>query len=150
MSMYTQLLDAAVGQRGPVALRPTRRSALDALRRSRGELNEDTPPPTDPDAVPLVLAREIAYDVALLELAEVMGIETVLVASNNRCGTCPAGAGDPRPRDHHRPGLVAHRCDQVPLASLRVSSLDRSLRRAAKVAACVRRSIPSLASRLET
>ena len=78
MSMYTQLLDAAVGQRGPVALRPTRRSALDALRRSRGELEEDTPPPTDPDAVPVVLAREIAYDVALLELADVMGIETDL------------------------------------------------------------------------
>jgi hypothetical protein len=76
MSMYTQLLDAAVGQRGSVALRPTRRSALDALRRSRGELDEDTPPPTDPDAVPVVLAREVAYDVALLELAEVMGIET--------------------------------------------------------------------------
>jgi hypothetical protein len=76
MSMYTQLLDAAVGQRGPVALRPTRRSALDALRRSRGEINEDRPPPTDPDAVPVVLAREIAYDVALLVLAGVMGIET--------------------------------------------------------------------------
>jgi hypothetical protein len=76
MSMYTELLDAAVGQRGSVALGPTRRSALDALRRSRGELDEETPPPTDPDAVPVVLAREIAYDVALLELAEVMGIET--------------------------------------------------------------------------
>lgn len=30
----------------------------------------------DPDAVPTVLAREIGYDVALLELAEVLGIET--------------------------------------------------------------------------
>jgi hypothetical protein len=78
MSMYTQLLDAAVGQRGSVALRPTKRSALDALRRSRGELDEDTPLPTDSDAVPAVLAREIAYDVALLELAEVMGIDTDL------------------------------------------------------------------------
>jgi hypothetical protein len=75
MSMYTQLLDAAVGQRGPVGVHPTRRSALDALRRSRGELDEGIPPATDPDAVPVVLAREIAYDVALLELAEVMGLE---------------------------------------------------------------------------
>jgi hypothetical protein len=76
MSMYTQLLDAAVEQRAPVALRPTRRSALNALRRRRGDLNEDRPAPTDPDAVPVVLAREIAYDVALLELAKVLGIET--------------------------------------------------------------------------
>ena len=37
-----------------------------------------SPPVTDPDAVPVALAREIAYDVALLELAEVMGIETDL------------------------------------------------------------------------
>ena len=76
MSMYAELLDAALGRRGPVELRPTKRSALDALRRSRGELDEGTPSATDPDAVPVVLAREIAYDVALLELAEVMGIET--------------------------------------------------------------------------
>jgi len=37
-----------------------RRGALGALRRSRGELNQDTPAPTDPDAVPVMLAREIA------------------------------------------------------------------------------------------
>ena len=30
----------------------------------------------DPDAVPTVPAREIGYDVALLELAGVLGIET--------------------------------------------------------------------------
>jgi len=78
MSMYTQLLDAAVAQRGPLGLHPTRRSALDALRRSGGELDEGIPPATDPDAVPVVLAREIAYDVALLELSEVMGLETDL------------------------------------------------------------------------
>ena len=78
MSMYSQLLGAAVAQRGAVGLHPTRRSALDTLRRSRGELNEGIPPATDPDAVPVVLAREIAYDVALLEVSAVMGIETDL------------------------------------------------------------------------
>jgi hypothetical protein len=78
MSMYTQLLDAAFGQREPVVVRPSKRSALDALQRSRGERNEDAPPRSDPDAVPVVLAREIAYDVALLQLAEAWGIETDL------------------------------------------------------------------------
>ena len=76
MSMYTQLLDAAVEQRGTVLVRTTKHSALDALWRRGGELNEDVPPATDPDAVTVVLAREIAYDVALLELARVWGIET--------------------------------------------------------------------------
>jgi hypothetical protein len=78
MSMYTQLLDAAFGQRGPVVVRPSKRSALDAVRRSRGARHEDAPPRSDPDAVPAVLAREIAYDVALLQLAEAWGIETDL------------------------------------------------------------------------
>jgi hypothetical protein len=78
MSMYTELLDAAVGQREPAGLHPTRHSALDALRRRRGELDEGVPPATDPDAVPVVLARAIAYDMALLELSEVMGIKTDL------------------------------------------------------------------------
>jgi hypothetical protein len=78
MSMYTQLLDAAVGQREPVGAHPTRPSALDARRRRRGELNEGIPPATDPDAVPVVLARENAYDMALLELSELMGIKTDL------------------------------------------------------------------------
>jgi hypothetical protein len=76
MSMYTHLLDAAYGQRAPVPVRPTQHGALTALRRCRGELSQGTPPPTDPDAVPVVLAREISYDVALLELAEILGVET--------------------------------------------------------------------------
>jgi hypothetical protein len=78
MSMYTQLLHGAVGQRRPLVGHVTRRSALDALRRWRAQRNEGIPPGTDPDAVPAVLAREIGYDVALLELSEVMGIQTDL------------------------------------------------------------------------
>jgi hypothetical protein len=76
MSMYTHLLDAAYGQRAPVPGSPTEHSALSAVRRCRGELARDTPFPSDPEAVPAVLAREISYDVALLELAELLGIET--------------------------------------------------------------------------
>jgi hypothetical protein len=76
MSMYTHLLDAAFEQRGPVLVRRAEDSALNTVRRCRGELARDTPPATDPDAVPVVLAREISYDVALLELAEILGLET--------------------------------------------------------------------------
>ena len=78
MSMYSQLLHAAVGHRRSVVDRPTRHSALRAVCRRRGDLDEGRPPATDPDAVPVVLAREVAYDVALLDLAAVVGIETDL------------------------------------------------------------------------
>ncbi len=78
MSMYTHLLHAAVGERAPVMVLPSRRSALHAVRRCRGDLAEDMPLGTDPDAVSVVLAREIAYDLALLQLAAVMGVETDL------------------------------------------------------------------------
>jgi hypothetical protein len=63
-------------QRAPVALRPTERRALNEVLRCRGELEEDVPADIQSDAVPTVLAREIRYDVALLELANVVGIET--------------------------------------------------------------------------
>jgi hypothetical protein len=78
MSMYTELLHAALEERGPVVPHPTMHSALHALRRRRGELDEGTSPVTDPDAVPVVLAREVAYDLALVDVAELMGIETAL------------------------------------------------------------------------
>jgi hypothetical protein len=76
MSMYTELLDAAFGQRAPVLVHPTETDALSAVRRCRCALDQDMPPRTDPDAVPVVLAREIGYDVALLELAGLLGIAT--------------------------------------------------------------------------
>lgn len=57
-------------------MRPSEHSALNAGRRCRGDLAKDAPPAGDPDAVPAVLAREICYDVALLELAEGLGIAT--------------------------------------------------------------------------
>ena len=37
---------------------------------------ESAPPATDPDAVSAVLALEVAYDVALLRLARLVGVES--------------------------------------------------------------------------
>jgi len=76
MSMYTQLLTAAVGQgvgRGHAA---TRERAVAEVRRCHEDLIEGVPAGTDPDAVPAALAQQIAYDVALITLAVLVGIET--------------------------------------------------------------------------
>jgi hypothetical protein len=78
MSMYTQLLHAAVGARAAVRVHPTKGSAVNALDRCRRELAKDAPAGAAVDAVPVVLAREVAYDVALLDLATVIGIATDL------------------------------------------------------------------------
>ena len=51
------------------------RRACDEVFRCRSEL-DNAPPATEPDAVPVVLALEIAYDVALLRLARVVGVES--------------------------------------------------------------------------
>ncbi len=76
MSMYTQLLDAAFGERAHETVDPDESGTIETARRRRRELQRDTPPATDADAVPVVLAREIGYDIALLELAGMMGIDT--------------------------------------------------------------------------
>jgi hypothetical protein len=74
MSMYTQLLDAALEQRSP--REPESRShAVEEVRRCREELELGVPQHSV-DTVPEVLALQIGYDVALLELAEVVGIES--------------------------------------------------------------------------
>ena len=81
-------------------------------------------------------------------------------ASVTGCAMCAARPGH-RPRNVERKPTDAHReagsrgpeaatPGQVPVASDRASCAERSLRRAAKVAACVRRSMPSFASRFET
>src|ERR1700683_143880 len=73
MSMYTQLLDAAYGER------PHPReegSAVAEVVRCRFELEERVPAGIAPDAVPVVLALQVGYDVALLGLARLVGVET--------------------------------------------------------------------------
>ncbi len=76
MSMYTQLLEAASGQRPPPAAGATEHGAIEEVLRCGRELQEGVPPGTDPDTVPVVLALQVAYDVALLDLARLVGIDT--------------------------------------------------------------------------
>jgi hypothetical protein len=75
MSMYTQLLDAALEQRTPREPDPSQSHAVEEVRRCREELELGVPQ-HGIDTVPAVLALQIGYDVALLELAEVVGIES--------------------------------------------------------------------------
>jgi hypothetical protein len=76
MSMYTQLLDTALARRVPVDACPTTRSAVEEVLECRAELDRGGPSDDAPDIVPVVLAQQIGYDVALLQLARVVGIVT--------------------------------------------------------------------------
>ena len=76
MSMYAQLLDAAFEQRPADVEVTSERDALDEVLLCRRALEEGLPLDGDPDTVPVVLALQIAHDVALLELARVLGIDT--------------------------------------------------------------------------
>jgi hypothetical protein len=76
MSMYTHLLGAARGQRGQRRRGHGDDLALAEAKRCRSELKAGLPVGLDPDAVPVVLALEIGYDVALIELAEELGVPT--------------------------------------------------------------------------
>jgi hypothetical protein len=75
MSMYTRLLDAALEQRPPHDDEARRGDALDEVRRCRAELEVGLPG-GDVDTVSAVLALQVGYDVALLELAAVVGIDS--------------------------------------------------------------------------
>jgi hypothetical protein len=76
MSMYTHLLGAACGERGPRTRGSGGDVALAEAKRCRSQLRAGLPSGPDPDAVPVVLALEIGYDVALIELAENLGVPT--------------------------------------------------------------------------
>ena len=71
--MYTQLLEVAYGQ--PARGETNELHAIDEVVRCRGELDW-APTDGEPDRVPATLAREIGYDVALLQLAGLLGIES--------------------------------------------------------------------------
>jgi len=75
MSMYTELLMAAFGQRSGDGAGVTEQDAIDEAVRCRTQREEGAPPAADGDMVPVVLALEIAYDVALLRLALIAGVE---------------------------------------------------------------------------
>jgi hypothetical protein len=74
--MYTQLLNAAYAERARPGGQVTRRVAVAEVIRCRDELDDGLPTAADPDTVPVVLALEIGYDVALIELARVVGVDT--------------------------------------------------------------------------
>ena len=79
MSMYTHLLGAARGQRAPRGLGNNDDDmALAEVKRCRSELRAGLPVGMDPypDAVPMALALEIGYDVALIDLADTLGVRT--------------------------------------------------------------------------
>jgi hypothetical protein len=75
MSMYTRLLDAALAQRTPRQDEAGQDDALDEVRRCHAELEAGLPG-GDVDTVSAVLALQVGYDVALVELAAVMGIDS--------------------------------------------------------------------------
>ena len=76
MSMYAELLIAACGQQWPAEAGATERDALEELHRCRAQLGESAKAAAGPDLVPVVLALELSYDVALLRLALAAGVET--------------------------------------------------------------------------
>jgi hypothetical protein len=76
MSMYTQLLGAALGDRLPFVAETTRTAAVAEVRRCRHDLESRRLVGMTSDSVPVVLALQVGYDVALIELAAMMGIDS--------------------------------------------------------------------------
>jgi len=76
MSMYTHLLGAALGDRLPFVAETTRSAAVAEARRCRHDLKARMPAGITSVPVPVLLALQVGYDVALIELATVMGIDS--------------------------------------------------------------------------
>ena len=74
--MYTELLGAALGDRLPFSAETTWTAAMAEVRRCRHDLEAGTPGDMASGSVPVVLALQVGYDVALIELATVMGIDS--------------------------------------------------------------------------
>jgi hypothetical protein len=78
MSMYAQLLEAALRQRPAEPAPPDEgvRVALARVAQTHRELEQRRGVDQDAEAVAAELALQIGYDVALVELAQSLGIET--------------------------------------------------------------------------
>jgi hypothetical protein len=76
MSMYTELLGAAFSDRFPLSIETTWTAAMAEVRRCRHDLEARMPGGMASESVPVVLALQVGYDVALIELATVMGIDS--------------------------------------------------------------------------
>jgi hypothetical protein len=73
--MYTQLLEAALGARAISGRTRPIDASLAEVFRCRRELEEVGPSDSVADRVSAALADQVAYDIALIELAGALGIE---------------------------------------------------------------------------
>lgn len=82
MTMYSQLLESALGQDPPSESQSTPGNALLKLIQCRSRLGSDASSHTGPAWVPAALADQLAYDVALVDLARQVGLECDLSRFN--------------------------------------------------------------------
>ena|ERR1700733_15670398 len=75
MSIYAQLLGTALGERGSSTVGPSAPEALAELLRSRSGLYERGGSHGGPHWATDAVANELSYDVALIRLAWLLGIE---------------------------------------------------------------------------
>ena len=79
VSMYAALLRAALDELSDVPAPDDRDACFAEVLQRRRELALDVPPELQTtDAVPVVLARQVGYDVSLIRLAACLGMETDL------------------------------------------------------------------------
>jgi hypothetical protein len=74
VSMYADILDSAFGRRPKMASPPTMAEAVKELRDCRNRLAETRTVRRPTDWAASALANQVAYDVALIELAHTVGI----------------------------------------------------------------------------
>ncbi len=79
MSMYTQLLEAACTEHAAssdAGVETEQNEAFEEVLRRRRQLQEGLHAGENPETVPAQLALQIGYDVALMDLARCVGIDT--------------------------------------------------------------------------
>jgi hypothetical protein len=74
MSMYTQHLGIALEERAHFSIRPTTGDAFAELLRCRRRLSAGISLSREPDRALGAVSEQLAYDVALIEFAEGLGI----------------------------------------------------------------------------
>ncbi len=79
MSIYARLLSDALSQRHSDGESSTTADTLAQLVKARDRLNINRSSYTESDWAPAAVADQLAYDVALIELARQLGIEVSLV-----------------------------------------------------------------------
>ncbi|HXY27009.1 MAG TPA: hypothetical protein VEH82_01905 [Acidimicrobiales bacterium] len=77
VSMYTELLRAALDAMPSAPAAEDQEAFFADVIKRRRELAQDVPPELrTTEAVPVVLARQVGYDISLIRLAVCLGIET--------------------------------------------------------------------------